>query len=280
VTRLVEFLGTGEESWRTAAAGALDGYLTALPEGDPRAAQLGETLLGLFARSEQPVQRTILGLLPNILKRTGNTLALQCQQAVITGLKMPDSEDRLLSIRLALHPELKVRKELLPLVNDPAHEVRVAALFGVAAVSDAELAVPDEEIFRFLHDPDEGVRKVCTDVLVSRNRSDVEINLARRLSSPEPAERLKLLFDLRYEDDVLDPEPWLERLSRDRDPAVRVGAARVILEVTADRKQTCPGWVLRVTDADPDPTVRRVASFFRREMLSRSGIEVKQASYP
>jgi hypothetical protein len=68
-------------------------------------------------------------------------------------------------------------------------------------------------------------------------------------------------------------------LSRDRDPAVRVGAARVILEVMAERKQGCPAWLSRITDADPDPTVRRVASYFRRELTLTGGM-VRPAGAP
>ena len=61
-----------------------------------------------------------------------------------------------------------------------------------------------------------------------------------------------------------DPEPWLERLSRDPDPAVRAGAARVAVEVAAERRLPVPVWVARLADADPDPTVRRIAGFYRR----------------
>jgi HEAT repeat protein len=192
---------------------------------------------------------------------------------------MSDPDSRVLSIRMALHPDLKMRAELLQLLNDPEPRVRGAALFGVASATDGKTLIADEDLFRWLHDPDEGVRKVCYDALVSRDRSESEIGLARRLSNPDPGERLKLLYDLRYEDEVPDPEPWLERLSRDQEPAIRAGAARVILEVMSDRKQSCPNWVARVTDADPDPTVRRVAAFFRMELL-HSAIEVIPVSGP
>jgi HEAT repeat protein len=180
---------------------------------------------------------------------------------------------------MALHPDVKMRSELLHLLTDSEPRVRGAALFGVASVTDGEQVIADEELFRWLHDPDESVRKVCYDALVSRDRSETEISLARRLSNPDPSERLKLLFDLRYEDDIPDPEPWLERLSRDQEPAIRAGATRVVLEVMADRKQNCPGWVARVTDADPDPTVRRVAGYFRRELVHSTN-DLRPASAP
>src|SRR5205085_5919253 len=83
------------------------------------------------------------------------------------------------------------------------------------------------------------------------------------LTHADPGERLKLLLDLRYDDDVADPEPWLERLSRDPEPAVRAGAARVAVEVAVARRLPCPVWVGRVADADPHPTVRFIAAFYR-----------------
>ena len=112
---------------------------------------------------------------------------------------------------------------------------------------------------------------------MSRGRSEPEISLGRRLSNPDAGERLKLLMDLRYDDDVPDPEPWLERLSRDAEPAVRAGAARVAVEVAAERKQAVPVWVGRLADIDPDATVRRVAGFFRA-LPTQGG--VRQAGGP
>jgi hypothetical protein len=279
LTKLVEFIPSGEDSCRTAAAGALDRYLAALPDGDQRAVLVAGQVLDVFPRSDDAGRKAVLGLISNILKRTGNTHAPKCREAIATGLKMPDPDSRVLSIRLALHPDVKMRAELLQLLSDPDPRVRGAALFGVSSVTDGEVVIADEELFCWLHDPDEGVRRVCYDALVSRDRSDTEINLARRLSNPDPGERLKLLFDLRYEDDVPDPEPWLERLSRDQEPAIRAGATRVVLEVMADRRQSCPGWVARVTDADPDPTVRRVAAYFRKELV-HSANDVRSAGGP
>jgi hypothetical protein len=152
---------------------------------------------------------------------------------------------------------------VVPLLAAKEPELRGASLFAVTAGPDADQVLADDELFRWLHDPDAGVRKVCHDALVSRDRTDAEISLGQRLSHPEATERLKLLLDLRY-DEVADPEPWLERLSRDPEPAVRAGAARVMVEVAASRKQPCPAWVGRVSDADAHPTVRFVAGYYRR----------------
>jgi hypothetical protein len=279
LTKLIDFIQSGNDSCRTTAASSLDTYLAAMPDGDPQAIPVAGQMLDAFSRMDDAGRKIMLRLLPNILKRTGNTYAAKCREAIAAGLKTPDTETRVLAIRLALHPDVKLRAELLPLLTDPDPRVRGAALFGVAATTDGEQAIADEDLFHWLHDPDEGVRKVCYDALVSRDRSETEINLARRLSNPDASERLKLLYDLRYEDDVLDPEPWLERLSRDREPALRAGATRVVLEVIAERKSRVPVWVARVSENDPDPTVRRIAGYFRKASMHSNG-EVRPASGP
>jgi hypothetical protein len=263
--RLIDFIRTGEDAHREAAAAALTKLLDTLPDGDARAVAVGARLHEAFPACDAGGQRAVLALLPAVLAKTGGTHAAKCREAVAAAVKSPDAAARVLAARVAMHPDVKMRAELVPLLNAPEPEVRRAALFAVATVTDGEL-VADEDLFRWLHDPDAGVRAVCRDALVGRDRSEAEINLGWRLVAPDPGERLKLLLDLRYDDDVADPEPWLERLSRDPEPAVRAGAARVAIEVTRDRRQTCPGWVARVAEADADPTVRRVAAYFHRQM--------------
>ena len=124
------------------------------------------------------------------------------------------------------------------------------------------------------------MRKACRDALVARDRSDAEIALGRRLTHPDPTERLKLLLDLRYDDDVADPEPWLERLSRDSEPAVRAGAARVAVEVALIRNLSCPAWVGRVADTDLHPTVRFVAAHYRAKPTSAPKEPLRPAGGP
>jgi len=266
--RLVEFVRSPDAPTRTAAVGALDRFLGNLPDGDARAVNVAGQLLDGFAASDGGSQQATLELIPVVLKKTGNTHAAKCRAVVAVGLKMQEPATRVFTTRLAMHPEVQMRGELVPLLSAPEAEVRRAALFAVAA-AEGDPLIGDEELFRYLHDSDDGVRKVSHDALVNRERSEIEISLGRRLADPDPLERLKLLLDLRYDDDVADPDPWLERLSRDPEPAVRAGAARVAIEVSVMRQLTCPGWVTRVTDADPDATVRFVASYFRRQAAVR-----------
>jgi HEAT repeat protein len=204
-----------------------------------------------------------------MLKRNGTVDAAKCRTVISAGLAMPGCEERLVAVRLAMHPSVKMRADLVPLLNAPEAEIRRAALFAVGSATDDEVVIGDEDLFHWLHDADTGVRAVCRDTLASRGRTETEISLARRLSHPDAAERLKLLLDLRYDDEVSDPEPWLERLSRDAEPGVRAGAARVAVEVAADRQLPTPVWVGRLADSDSSSTVRRVASYYRAQTTSK-----------
>ena len=176
-------------------------------------------------------------------------------------MKMPSATGRAAAIRAA--NLIAMRTEIVPLLSAPEAEVRRAALFAVGPAIDGEPVIGDEDLFHWLHDPDADVRTICRAALVSRGRSDVEIHLGGRLIDPEANERLKLLIDLRYDDELPDVEPWLERLSHDADPGVRVGAARVMMEVAGERKLPAPAWVGRLAEADPNPVVRRVAKYYR-----------------
>jgi hypothetical protein len=275
LTRLVGFVTTGDEAQRSACVTALEKLLAESAEGDVRAVAVGAQLHAAFGACDASGQRAILAMLPAVLAKTGSAHAPQCREIVTTGLKLADPASRVLAIRVAIHPEVRMRPDVVPLLTAPEAEVRRAALVAVATTTEGEL-IGDEELFRWLHDPDEGVRKVCHDAFVARGRTDTEIMLGGRLVAPDPRERLKLLLDLRY-DEVADPEPWLERLSRDPEPAVRAGAARVAIEVTARKRQTCPVWVSRVAEADADPTVRRVAAYFHSQAALRSDPNVRPA---
>lgn len=277
--QLVEVVQTPDAPSRAAAAGALGRYLDGLPDGDARAVTLSGQLLDPFPGYDASGQQAVLELLPVILKKTGTVHANNCRAAVMAGLKMPEPATRVFTTRLAMHPDVQMRGELMPLLSAPEPEVRRAALFAVAAI-EGEPLIGDEELFHYLHDSDDGVRQISRDALVGRERTENEIGLGRRLTHPNPVERLKLLLDLRYDDEVSDPDPWLERLSRDSEPAIRAGAARVALEVATERHLSCPVWISRVTDTDPDATVRRIASYFRRQAVGKFDPEVRPIGAP
>lgn len=280
LARLVEFIRAGDDSCRAAAAGAITRRLESAPATDPWALTAAERLAGSMGSADAAGQLAILELLPQILARTGPGGVESCRAIVAGALASPESAVRVQAIRLSLHPDIKLRREAVPLLADPAAEVRCAALVATAMPGDGEPLISDEDLFRWLHDPDKGVRTICHGALVSRDRTEAEIALGSRLTNPDPRERLLLLLDLRHGDELADPEPWLERLSRDIDPAIRAGAARVAVEVRGDRRLGCPAWVDRVADADPDPTVRKVAAYFRNLRADVAGGAVRPAGGP
>lgn len=277
--KLVELVRSPDAATRAASVAALDRFFGGLPDGDARAVTVGGQLLDTFPTLDAAGQQALLELVPVVLKKAGSAHVAKCRAVVAAGLKMPEPSTRVFTTRLAMHPDVQMRGELVPLLVAPEGEVRRAALFAVAA-AEGEPLIGDEELFHYLHDPDDGVRKVCRDALVGRDRTETEISLGHRLTHPDPLERLKLLLDLRYDDDVADPDPWLERLSRDPEPAVRAGAARVAVEVAAERQLFVPGWIDRVSDADSDGTVRRVAGYFRKQAAARTDQQIKQVGAP
>ncbi len=277
---LVAALTKGDPAVRAAAAAAVETQLTEPPEGDVPAAGLADAILNHFPDCDAGGQEAVVGLLPGLMKRAGPAAAGKCRTVAEAGLKHPAPAARVAAIRAAMNPLMKLRAEVVPLLAAAEPEVRRAALFAVGPATDDEPVIGDEDLFRWLHDPDEGVRRVCQNALASRGRTDTDIRLGRRLTHPDPAERLDLLIDLRADDDIADPEPWLERLARDTDPGVRAGAARVAAEVAAERRQSPPPWLNRLADADPEPTVRRVAAFYRGAAVSQPDAAVRQVNGP
>jgi hypothetical protein len=135
------------------------------------------------------------------------------------------------------------------------------------AVPTAPAAGPDadEALFPRLHAADPQVRTAAASELQRRGLTDDQIRLGRQLASPDPADRLRLLLELTDAEAVADVGPWLERLGRDPDPAVRLGAARMAYEC----KVVYAGWLDRLADADPDPLVRRWGRYWRDKAKGR-----------
>ncbi|HEY3788902.1 MAG TPA: hypothetical protein VGL71_08610 [Urbifossiella sp.] len=280
IDQLLELLRSAEPPVRSAAAAALDRHLNALAANDPDGAEIGGQLLELFIAGDDSTREALASLLPTIPTRCEAANHAKCKEAASLALKMTSAPARLAAIRCAANPRLGLRSEIVPLLNAAEADVRRAALFAVGPATDAEAVIGDEELFHWLHDPDSGVRLMCREVLVSRGRNDVEIGLGRRLAAPEAAERLQLLLDLRYDDDVADPEPWLERLSHDADPGVRAGSVRVVVELATQRNLPMPVWVAKLAEADPDATVRRIASFYRLPPETHPDAALRQVGAP
>jgi HEAT repeat protein len=243
-----------------AAVDAITRQLAGRSPTDPAFAAIAARLHGPGEPLGPAGADAVLDLVPELVKSSDPAVAAICRELVRAGLAAPAVDTKVRAIRLALQPGVTLAADVVTLLNDADAGVRSAALLAVGPPGDGGPVIGDEELFRWLNDPDRGVRKLCESVLVARGRSADEIAFGRKLTHPEASERLALLLDLRWADDaVKDVGPWLERLSRDPDPAVRAGAARV----AAECRVMFAGWLDKLATDDPDATVRQVAAFYR-----------------
>jgi hypothetical protein len=271
VGRLVDTLRTGPPEQCQAVASVLAQHLRDLPPSDPRYAAVARPLLAAGDSFGGAGKEAALDLVPHLLRWDDPDAAERCKGLVKGGLAGASPEAKVRAVRLAAAPQLGLRAELVPLLNDPAAAVRRAAIAAVGPGGENPV-VDTEELFRWLNDPDDEVRLLCEAALGTRGLEPEQIDAGRKLTHPEASERLTLLVDLqRGRGGALrDPGPWLERLSRDPDPAVRAGAARVACE----SRLAFVGWLDQLT-ADPDPTVRQIAGFHRQraEQLRQVGFD-------
>jgi hypothetical protein len=257
---LVDCFRTGDGPTTMAAAAALKERLATLPPTDPAFATAATRLRDSAGAFTPDGTDAVLGLVPDMLRPSDPAITAACRDLVRAGFNSPTAGAKVQAIRLALRPGVDLTGEVVHLLGDPDPTVRSAALLAIGPPGKSGPVIGDEELFRWLNDTDSGVRKLCESVLRARGRSAEEVAFGRRLSHPDPGERLKLLLDLRWADDaVKDVGPWLERLSHDPDPAVRAGAARVTVEC----RVPFAGWLDRLAADDPDPAVRRVAGYYR-----------------
>lgn len=264
---LVDALRRDDPGCCAAVATAVRDRLAADP-----AAPCARPLLDGLASFSEPGKAAALEIVPLLLKSPYPDAAAHCRDAVRGGLASATPEGKVRAVRLALRPEIGGRADVVPLLNDPNAEVRRAAMLAVGPADESVAAVIDDEsLFRWLHDPDAEVRDLCRTALRTRGLDAEQVLLARQLTHPDPGERLKLLLDLQIAGEAIrDPGPWLERLSRDPDPAVRLGAARVGYEC----RLTFAGWMDRLADQDTDPTVRRWAGYYRKQAIA-----IRQAGF-
>jgi hypothetical protein len=222
----------------TLRAGArLVGEAARSPDRDvhARALSLGEALLGASQGPE--------------IREVGRELVRVCLHD-----GAPENEAR--AVRLARRPEIQLLEQVVPLLNDPAPEVRRAALL---AVGDAPAVIATDDLIQWLHDPDAEVRRLCESALrLARRLPEKHIRLGRLLTDPHPEVRLQVLDCLRRDPD-LEPGVWLRRLSHDPDAAVRAAAVRA---VAAQDAASLTGRLQQMAQNDPSPTVRQLARYY------------------
>jgi hypothetical protein len=145
---------------------------------------------------------------------------------------------------------------VMALLGDPDVEVRRAAMLAARAAPEA--VIKTETLLRWLHDPDEDVRRLCEAVLRGRNLSEEHLKLGRLLTDARPAVRLQVLNYL-HSDSDLEPGVWLRLLSIDPEPAVRVAAVRAAV---SDGRVDLGDRLEQMVQTDPSPTVCQLARYY------------------
>ena len=229
-------------------------------ETEDNAGPLAGELVAVFPNCPVAGQRAILDLM-TIVRRGGESRAEGCRSVAETAMKSPDTDVRVNGVRLAMWPELKLLRQVLPLLSDPAAEVRRASMLALGPRDEAagDDIVSTEELLHWLHDTDSEVRRLCEMSLIGRGLREVDVRLGKRLTDPDPRERLELLVELGA-DDAVEPAVWLERLSRDPESAVRASAARV----AAERRVEFGFRLDEMSQSDPDGTVRAMARYYKQ----------------
>lgn len=263
VPGLLECLRVGDAELARATRKVLADMLANWGPDDLRTERMASRLFAAYSELGDPGQAALLRLMPAVRHTHGPDHAEQRAQIVRSALAHPAPELRIDGIRLALWPEVMALAEVVPLLKAPEPEVRRAAMLAVGPVRpdgpDPERdLIRTEELLHWLHDADPEVRQICEMSLRSRGLSEEEIRRGRLLTHPEASQRTRLLAEL-IRDERVDLSSWLERLSRDPNPSVRASAARAIGEGSV-------GLIRRLEqmgNSDPDPTVRRIAEFYR-----------------
>jgi hypothetical protein len=263
--QLVETLRTGTPEQCQAVVAAVAAKL----KDDPQAA-VCRPLLNACDSFNDSGRIAALDLVPDLLRCGEPDAVERCRTLVSGGLGVTDAGAKRRAVRLAAAPQFGLKKEIVPLLKDQSAEVRREAMLAVGPLGIGEPVIEADDLFPWLNDVDDEVRMLCEAALSTRGLTPEQIDAGRKLTHPEASERLTLVLEIaRGRNGVFrDPGPWLERLSRDADPAVRAATARVAYE----SRLTFAGWLDRLAD-DPDPTVRQIAVYHRdrAEQLKQAG---------
>lgn len=258
--RLLEMLNRDHPELCETVASSLASRCGSWPTGSPLFDQLGEVILARYANFSGPGQHAALGLMPAVLTSGSESWAERCRPWILAALTHADPRIRTRAIVLAQRSDVNGLESIVPLLKDTAAEVRRAAMLAVGpSPAEGEPLITTEDLLPWLHDPDASVRRHCEIALRTRGLTPTEIHLSRQITDTDPVERLKALLEF-PDDEDFRVTPWLDRLSRDRDSAVRAGAARVAVERGVDFEER----LNEMLESDPDQSVRKIVEHYRK----------------
>ncbi len=188
-----------------------------------------------------------------------------CRDLALACLADEKAENRGQALQLALLPGMDLQQQALPLLRDPAAEVRRMAMI---VVGPAQNVLSTDDLLHWLHDPDAEVRRLCEVSLSSRRMPQEHIRLGRTLTDPDHHVRLKVLDELREPAARdIDAGIWLRYLTHDPKESVRVAAVRAAVEQRFSTPVDLRDRLEQMAHADPSPAVRQEAGHYL--MLTR-----------
>jgi len=217
----------------------------------------GRMLAGATTAPNPEIQGAALDLCALLVVNPRGPETLSSGREVVRAyLQAEDPAIRLRAVLASQYRGMDLQEPVAGLLNDPAAEVRRAAIVVVGPATDVVL---DETLLPCLRDPDADVRKLAELVLTNERRLSREhLQLGRLLTDPDPGMRLRVLELLHHVHDV-DPGVWLRRLSHDPAPSVRAAALRAMSQQTlvdlTDR-------IDQMAQNDPSPTVCYLAALY------------------
>jgi hypothetical protein len=232
-------------------------------------AGIGEQAPRLLAQGARAADKEVRGqaiaLAAVLLKqRLSAEQVAACRELIRTSLRDGEAANRTEAARLAVHPLIGLAREVAPLLDDPAPDVRQMAM---VAVGNAPDAIATDDLLRSLHDTDADVRRLCEVALRGRGLRPEDVAMGRLVTDASPAMRLQILN--RLPRTGLEPGVWLRRLSQDPNPAVRAGAVRASADYVQVDLHDC---LEKMSRDDPSTTVRQLAEHYLKSQRNK-GIE-------
>lgn len=231
------------------------GTVLAEPETAVVPPTLAEVLLAA-QRSSHPSIRVQAIIQARFLCRlTQPELHEKVRELVQNALGDSDVGPRAQAVGLAVQAGPDMRPEVMGALEDSAPAVRQAAILAVGNIPEL---IASDDLFRWLHDPDQEVRRLCEQALRNRGLLDSHLKLGRLLTDTRPEVRLQVVNQLPRTPD-LSPGIWLRRLSHDTNPAVRAAALR---SAALDQEIDFRDRLQQMAQNDPSDTVRQLAQYY------------------
>ncbi|MFL5245145.1 MAG: HEAT repeat domain-containing protein [Gemmataceae bacterium] len=228
-------------------------------------------LAGVVPTSDPDVRAAALSLIESLIAfRPGRQDAIR--DVLKATLHDTALSNRLRAMELACQPGMELFKEIVTLLNDPAAEARRQAMEAVRRQPKAAEVLGDDDLLRWLNDPDEEVRRLCEGCLAERGLTVEAIQLGRLITNSKPTVRLEVLQYLNSSSD-LDANTWIRHLSHDESPAVRSAAMRAAIQLDL---RSLSDRLDQMARADPSPTVRQLAHHYLGIQKRESPVKAAQ----